>query len=744
MSETATSDINTAVSTFTVPARVRPGDKLDINAITYEAVRLNGNRMLLMRDDTSAEVWLESSELVRKFSSGEARITLPAWLPGARHKKWNGDFSSLPDVEKKRAYMRRDYVQAMIRNAVLGYPVKVRAAVDEVYRRRIADPGNAGEWKPSLAVVYNWKEIWEHPDGPKGILRLAFAESERGGQPIDPRVAEFLRQAIIERYFTPERQRASAAHDRFVALCRVASVPEDQIHCLRTTRRAIQALSPYAVARARHGQRAAELLYKAKGKLPDTSLPGEVYEIDAHKFDLIIVDSTYGFVLGRVWITGVIDRCTRMIVGFHIHLEPPCSVTVAAALRNAFATKEYVQRQWPDLTHPWVTWGMPTMVILDNGLENHAIFLHEAADELGFTIHYANTRTPEEKPYIERFFGTVETQFIPTIPGGTGHNPQVRGDYDAEGMACITLEDLDEVFHRYIITVYNRGWHEGAHDIPERLWLEKTAVWGVEPFASIERLDVLLGNYAERVPSVDGIHLLGLRYNDFGENRPLEMIRTRAGAGRIGKLRVRYDRTNLGFIWVQDPVTRCYHVVECLDRKYALNLTLAQHRIIRRHAVERARGYVTVNDLCAARDAMRERVREILGEEHVTGRKAATIFNGLGSKGSWGAMYRFAAAEYESRPIVDLLEIGATEDDMPLFGVAVEREPVATKAAAKRGRAASVASVVVPQRGVGDQRQLDEPAFTTRKVNTVSNIVKNDDLATRSAMFGLTVEGLDE
>ena len=140
---------------------------------------------------------------------------------------------------------------------------------------------------------------------------------------------------------------------------------------------------------------------------------------------------------------------------------------------------------------------MPTLVILDNALENKARFLHEAADELGFIIHYAEPGTPEDKPHIERFFWTAEAQFTPMIPGITGRNPQDRGDYDSERMACVTLEDVDELFHRWVITVYNRSWHEGLRDVPERLWLERTASWGVEPFTSVERLDVLLGNYAD-------------------------------------------------------------------------------------------------------------------------------------------------------------------------------------------------------------------------------------------------------
>ncbi len=729
------------VSVQVTPPRIRPGDRLDVGAVIYEAIRKVEQRVLFVREDTGAEVWLNAAELIRKFAAGEARIALPGWLPEARHKKWNGDFASLSEDEKRRAYMRLAHVQAVQENARLGYPRRIKDVIADVHRRRIADPVNAGDWHPSIAVVYEWKVIWEYPEGPKGILRLAFAESERGKRQMPEHLAELLKQAIVEHYMTPERRRVTATHDRFVALCRLNGIAEEAIHGQRTTRRAIGSLSPYAVARARHGQRAADLLYRAKGKLPATPLPGEVYEVDAHKFDLVVVDSGYGFVLGRLWVTVVIDRCTRMVVGFHVHLEPPCSLTVAAALRNAIASKEYVQQRWPDLTHPWVTWGMPTMVVLDNGLENRAVFLQEAAAELGFTIHYAETRTPEDKAYVERFFGTAEAQFVPMFPGGTGRNPQARGDYDAEGMACVTLKDVDEFFHRWVITVYGRGWHEGIRDIPERLWLEKTAVWGVEPYSGIDRLDVLLGNYAERVPSANGIHLLGLRYNDLGENRPLEMIRTRAGAGRIEKLRIRFDPTNLGFIWVQDPETRRYHVLECVDREYSRGLTLAQHRVIRRHAVERARGYVSVNDLCATRDALRQRVREILGDPDATGRKAATIFNGLGSKGSWGAMYRYAEAEYKDRPIVDLLEIGRDEDDIPLFGLPAEAPPERSPSTvAAKPDAAAPSSV--SSAAAGRPVQPDAPVST--ETGAAIPVAAANALPARVAALGMTVEGLDD
>jgi len=72
------------------------------------------------------------------------------------------------------------------------------------------------------------------------------------------RLAELLKQTIIEHYLTPERRRVAATHDRFVALCRLNGIAEEAIHGQRTTRRAIESLSPLrrgaGAARAARGR----------------------------------------------------------------------------------------------------------------------------------------------------------------------------------------------------------------------------------------------------------------------------------------------------------------------------------------------------------------------------------------------------------------------------------------------------------------------------------------------------------
>ena len=165
--------------------------------------------------------------------------------------------------------------------------------------------------------------------------------------------------------------------------------------------------------------------------------------------------------------------------------------------------------------------------------------------------------------------------------------------------------------------------------------------------------------------------------------------------------------------------------------------------MIRRHAVERARGYVTVNELCATRDALRQRVREILGDPDATGRKAATIFNGLGSKGSWGAMYRYAEAEYEDRSIVDLLEIGRDEDDTPIFGSPAEQTPAEHTGAKQTpsGNPSTAAwSVGTP---VSQTAAVPETGVHSATDQAVSDTATSL-LHARGAALGITVEGLDD
>ena len=700
------------------PPRLAVGDRIERSGVTYEftgkATNDKGEKgKNFVRLDTRAPVWIGNAELLGLMVSREVTMAIPSWLPRQRDAVWKRDFHSRPEHEKRPPRMREEYVRAFMENRRLGYPRKVAAVQEAVYRKRLADPVNAaaGETMASLAAIYEWVAIEEKPEGPRGIKRFCFAEgaSGRRGVQVPASIKPHLMDAIRELWFTPQRHRVGTIFDRVVASCSRHGVPEKDWISRRTVRRLLAALPPYAAMRARQGARAAGLKHLSVGQLEEAVLPGQVYEVDAHKLDFIGVDNRMRLPLGRLWVTAVIDRCTRMIVGFHIHVEPPSSLTIAAALRNAFAPKLYMRR-WPDIRTN-VAWGLPELLILDNGLENHATFLLEALEELGVAWLFAKVRTPEDKPYIERWFGTLTRDFSSRLPGWVGSNPRERGDYDSAAMACLRVDDADELFHRWVAN-YNVGVHEGIEDVPEAKWMRLVEDLEVAPIEDIGILDVLFGDYALRTPGVRGIFLLGIRYGDLGDNRPLELIRTRAGGAGVTKVRVRFDRNDLSHIWVQDPVTKEYVWVASLDPTYTTGLTLAQHRIIRRHALERCSGYISVAELCTSRDELQRRIDEMTGAEPMTERRFAQMFNGVGSKGSWGEFQRMIEAEYGTgrkgdacRTVLELLEFDEGEpvaDPAPvavpaLAAPSAPPAPAGESMAARAGRLGmKVAGVELP------------------------------------------------
>ena len=724
------------------PFKLPPGQRVSFGGGIYECIGKTAEAKKLMRVDRAAgEVWVKNGKLVLMMATGELRLAPAASTPACRVDLQQKEFSSLPEAVRRRAYMRRDYAEALIENARLGYPRTTAEVIKAVFRKRVATAGNEGEWQPCESRAYGWRKIWE-ACGRKGISNLVMAESVRSPRGIrgGSVIQDLLTRAVVEKYMTPQRHMVSTVHDAFVGLCQAAGIPDEDIHDQRTTRRALKLLSPYAVIRARRGQRAADLAFRSVGKLPAAALPGEVYEVDAHMLDIIAVDEN-GFVLGRLWITTAIDRCTRMIVGFHLHVESPSSLTIAACLRNAIAPKLYMLSKWPHIEGQWPCWGVPTLVILDNGLENRADFLIEAGDEIGFTVNWAPPRTPEYKPHIERWHLTLTRGFERRIPGNTGSDPADRGDYDTAGMACATQEDIDELLHQWVVTVYNQAPHRGLNDVPARLWNELAAKFEVAPFDSIERLDVLLGNLAYRTVHAYGIELLGLRYGDLGDHRFLEMLRTRPGAGALGKVKIRFDPTDMGHIQVQDPETLRYHRVESLDPEYTTGMTLARHRVIRHEAAERTRGYITVNQLCLARDRLQKRIDEIIGDPHLPGRKKAHILNGIGSKGSWGPFYRLARDEYGldrerqmERTVVELLEGEYSYVDVDPTAVVPRMEPDIAMPVA--------AAAFAPAPRAGVLKALPAPDVTSAP--TAPAAAQPTGLSHDAEQAGITLEGLDD
>lgn len=73
---------------------------------------------------------------------------------------------------------------------------------------------------------------------------------------------------------------------------------------------------------------------------------------------------------------------------------------------------------------------------------------------------------PQGRGKIEQFYGTITTEFLPHLPGhiphGTNGTPITA--------PTLTLEQLDRIVERFIVTEYNGRPHSETEEVPDQRW----------------------------------------------------------------------------------------------------------------------------------------------------------------------------------------------------------------------------------------------------------------------------------
>jgi putative transposase len=254
-------------------------------------------------------------------------------------------------------------------------------------------------------------------------------------------------------------------------------------------------------------------------------------------------------------------------------------------------------------------------VFTDNAKIYYSGAFNEATSQLGIRVEYSRRYMAWDKPFVERSFWTLARRLLRKIPGTTFSNIFEKADYDPKKHALITMEELQEIIHRWIIDIYSRSAHRGLKDVPARVW--ETSIKKFPPLLppDAQELEVLLGYIAWRKVGPT-IEMFGLHYSCDA----LAVVRQQV---KGEKAKIKFNPEDISLIWVYDHKNGIYIPVPALDQDYTRGLSLWAHNIIKEQARRITDGYVNRDDLCRAREMINGVVARSIERMKSMGAKSA-------------------------------------------------------------------------------------------------------------------------
>ena len=288
----------------------------------------------------------------------------------------------------------------------------------------------------------------------QGLTALASTSRADKGQ---HRIEEFWQKFIVKTYLDGNKgsKRMTPKQVALKVQAKASELKDDDYPSYKTVLRVLQPLlekQEKAKSIRSPGWRGSTLSVKTRdGQDLEISYSNQVWQCDHTRADVLLVDR-HGELLGRPWVTTVIDSYSRCIMGINLGFDAPSSIVVALALRHAILPKKYGAEY--KLHCEWGTFGKPEYLYTDGGKDFRSNHLAEIGTQLGFICKLRDR--PSEGGIVERPFRTFNEALFRNLPGYTGSNVQERPE-DAEKDARLTLRDLEELLVRFIVDKYNQS-----------------------------------------------------------------------------------------------------------------------------------------------------------------------------------------------------------------------------------------------------------------------------------------------
>lgn len=474
--------------------------------------------------------------------------------------------------------LRCMYVRAMYKRGVTrGQRSRIAEAIPMIAQTQ-------GDGKPpSASTVMDWMRTFEQKNHETSAL-VSHNAMRASPLRLPPAWFEYVRQVVNRYYFVRNGESVAAVTRRLSIQVARGKLPEGlgsvpPVVSETTVRRIVAQTDPYHRDRMRYGPAYAGAKWRhAIGGVYATR-PMQRVEMDHTVLDTYVIDDVRGIPLGRPTLTTLVDAFSGYILALYISFDG-CSIgRIAQTIKLALSPKDELVRKY-GLTQYWYSPGHWETLVLDNGLEFHALYIRVISMELCFDIEYCPVRKPWFKPVVERHM--LEMARILPIPGRPQKLLGIRDSVDPKKQACITFSDLCRCLTKWAVDVHPVTINQrklarpldllldGLKDMPPPVYVD-----------NLSSLDIIGGIVKQVTVRHTGIEMQYLTY------RSRELADMAKQVAPSFPVNVKINPDNLGSIWVEHPKEKAWINVPATAQIYANGLTLFQHRLIRQYAKDK-------------------------------------------------------------------------------------------------------------------------------------------------------------
>lgn len=486
----------------------------------------------------------------------------------------------LPEHQRKEVERRYRYVIHMRKKGLgRGMRARIQVSIKDLLGRlppRHTDPEvELDSGIPSASTVMEWMRRFEESGG--NLLSLLTRHAVRTSpKRLDIAVLRIGREKVRTFYCTRNRPTLVETKAQIDTALLKEPPNEDgtpKSISLPSVRRLVQEILPYDRDVARYGSSFARNKWRYSLGGIDVARPMQRYEIDHTTIDVAVISDVTGMPLGRPTISVVIDSFSGYVVGFFISFWGTGLAAAIAALKVAIQPKdEYCVAQ--GLAKNWLPYGIPILMVVDNGLEFHSPQFHQIAMHLSMDLRFCAVRRPWLKPFVERALKTYQN-YLP-FPGRVEKPLNNYLPLKPDKTAAITFSALSSGILKGFVEIHAFEPGERRLAMPFDLFSEGMArLLPPSLPTGTEELDIIVAVTKELVIGNEGVVSNYLRYNS------LELQDIRRAIKENFRTQVKFNPEDLSSVYMQDPRTKGWLWVPSCDPDYTHGLSIVQHKAIR-------------------------------------------------------------------------------------------------------------------------------------------------------------------